>query len=340
MRGVNKCKALKGEAKSISPFKKGPCCRVSEFSARRLPKECYLCDEEERQGRKSLREKINLICSVGDSGLRYLDLAPTNICNLTCRTCSSKYSSSWNSLDKELKREAYPLKSVTQSDLTESLKTPLFFKFTGGEPFLNPHHYETLDRLSRRSDAKNITITYVTNATKIPSTQVVAKWRAFKKVQINISIDGPPQLNSYVRIGTTPDTVSSFIESIKTLDSPVEILSHTTVSIYNFNKLAETHEYITAQGIDKSSYTLLTDPPYLSVSILSLEDRKSLLEALMNRKVIEYEWERAALAALASKKYVGGLEEFFIFNDYLDTHCQFLLADCNPELSTLLERYK
>src|SRR6185503_16303164 len=88
------------------------------------------------------------------TGLRSLDLSLSNVCNLKCRSCSPRSSSSWFAESRALRwTDPTEIQHLCEArpDLKEWLHSVLpdikLLYFAGGEPLLHASHYELLDTI-------------------------------------------------------------------------------------------------------------------------------------------------------------------------------------------------
>jgi sulfatase maturation enzyme AslB (radical SAM superfamily) len=129
-----------------------------------------------------------------------LEIEPGTTCNFKCHFCGPYASSSWQSDQKEL----YGTSTEEVSKFTKmghwALDSELWnsevmfagkkFHFMGGEPMLIDAHFKFLKRLSERIDAKQVIISYNTNASKLPPQYALDQvYNKFKTNRVAFSID-------------------------------------------------------------------------------------------------------------------------------------------------------
>lgn len=150
--------------------------------------------------------------------LKYIELAFGNYCNLKCRTCNSSLSTTWYDDDTVLAayykdRKIYKeVVNVENEWNVQDFMDVEEIKFTGGEPMLHPNFIKTLDMIISTGRSSLITLDIFTNASWVPRDKVLDRLKQFKKVTINLSIDGLAYVNDYIRYPSEWNTVA---ESVK-----------------------------------------------------------------------------------------------------------------------------
>ena len=77
--------------------------------------------------------------------IKYLDVGKNNLCNLECSICNSYYSSKWA---ERLGKQKFVATNF-DVDLTHGDR----IYFAGGEPLLNPKHWQVLESIPGASNA-------------------------------------------------------------------------------------------------------------------------------------------------------------------------------------------
>ena len=136
-----------------------------------------------------------------------LDYYPSNYCNYSCVMCDGGASSQRQVYEvKVLGRNTRIVLNDTDPDFYDVLRNVEIINFTGGETSLQKQVIEIMDWLIKEDLAKNILITMLTNASSSPST-LLDRFKKFKNVIYNVSIDGTGDVIEYQRRGCNWPTV-------------------------------------------------------------------------------------------------------------------------------------
>ena len=246
----------------------------TKFDRGEIPEECKGCIENEKHsdGRSSRRIDANKRwLEIHDNYEDYeksdapykLDFWVGNICNLACPTCTSYYSSTWNSLMQRPAgrgrnhRNNIPPKEwkpIIEDPPNIDFKNLEWLHFNGGEPLLTDTHFRTLNKIPKEY-RKNIRVEYNTNGT-IPVDINDDKWKIFKEfgaVNLTFSIDGIEDTFEYVRWpakwNKVRDNIDVWAEQAINQDWKnnnwfITFGFNIVKSAYNYDKMDETFEYI------------------------------------------------------------------------------------------------
>ena len=239
---------------------------------------CKKCMLEEQRGHKSLRLKSNETLSGGPE-IEYIELSLSNECNLTCKMCCADYSTTWDKLIRKnefLKEWHHP---VTQPEMSvESIFADVDLsklkkiKYLGGEPFITPQIKDLFDFLDKNGIIGNVNFTCNTNVTLFPN-----KWKnylsKFKKVEVELSIDGVGKVNDYIRHGKKWDVLyNNLLKWVEYRDqsSNIEVHIFSTIQAYNLHDIKNLKKLADDNNMQFHS-SLLVVPEYLSVNVLPKE---------------------------------------------------------------------
>lgn len=218
-----------------------------------------------------------------------------NKCNLTCRMCGPSSSSAWY---KEwvntrhagfqdagerivLRLEDGPVATPNPYgwaeeglalDFLSGIETSLRrLHFSGGEPLLSRAHLQVLRRLVDTGLSSQISLEYNSNLTTLDS-EILRLWERFSSVEIGVSVDGPPEVNEYIRF---PSRTSTLLTNLRKLDGAGiagRFWLTTTVQIYNVLYLDRLREWLLSQGFSRISpdisWHVLRAPKELSIFAL------------------------------------------------------------------------
>jgi len=163
-----------------------------------------------------------------DKTIRFLEFTTSNLCNQTCVTCSSYYSSKWIGLEKEATEMSLDLESwknpgepgfndfgaslyrMSESDIEKIL--PILpnleqIVVKGGEPFADNNNYHILEELVKVNDKCLIDMT--TNMSKVPQRYIDLLSKASNPVKISVSMDGVGKTYEWVRSTPFEQTIEN-----------------------------------------------------------------------------------------------------------------------------------
>lgn len=241
-----------------------------------------------------------------DFKIRYLELSMGNYCNLKCRTCDGGLSTTWAS-DEISMAKFYPERSKPSSvdselhlargdilTIKERWDIADFsyveeMKFTGGEPMLHPNFIKIMDMVISTGRAHLITLDIFTNSSWLPKDKVLDRLKQFKKVVINLSIDGVGKVNDYIRNPSkwtdVEGAVRQWLEAKQAQPETFEIKWHPCMSLYNVWQFPEmvdwwfnlNKEYFGTEWFDgQSRRTMIVNivhyPSHLKLSLYPNKD--------------------------------------------------------------------
>jgi hypothetical protein len=274
----------------------------SQFLNNEKPKACSACWDEEAAGKPSKRlidiEHVfnNRIDDL--SKVKALSIPFGNTCNLSCRTCHSKYSSKWISDEKQLSskftnieifqhnkyyKDADFLKKIF--DLSQDI---IEVTFWGGETFIAgiEEQLQYLEFLLQGSP-QNIKLNYITNCTTIPQDKFWEKWSKFKTVNIILSVDGIGKKFEYLRY---PASWPEVYQNIKTYqkkaseEKNIMLSVNHVVSVLNVLDIHDFQIWCLKEKLSKPHFTLAKYPDYLDLRNLPKEI-KSEISGRLNHAV-------------------------------------------------------
>ena len=188
--------------------------------------------------------------------IRHLDIRNNNLCSLECSICNSYYSSSWADRLGETK--------FVSTDFDVDVSNVEHIYFAGGEPLINPKHWQVLDSIPNPS---TVTLQYNSNLTSIKN--IEKYWTRFKNVSVNASMDAIGKLGEQLRYGTDWD---KWTNNLDTAAKYAEVKVNPTISVLNIFNLKEIELWSKYPVV----YNVLTDPQHLCVSVLPNELKQSM----------------------------------------------------------------
>ncbi len=240
---------------------------------------CKACWQDEDAGIKSSRQELNQLfghLEPSNDQPKVLIVKPGNTCNAACRMCRPETSSSWY-------RDAYELVKQKKPDLSfkeyikdfESVKNSFnpdspnlwpvlntwykemsFIDIYGGEPWMIPGLWTSLQHAIDNDYAKDITLRLHTNGSwwSEKNIEILSK---FKKVTIGISIDSHIAKEfEYIRhrlnFQQVMDNSKKFMAYAKTHNN-IEVYictTVTTINIYNLDDIVRSlkEEFVNTTG--------------------------------------------------------------------------------------------
>lgn len=331
------------------------------------PMHCKNCWDREDHGLKSARIGFNkkfekhqhlvndttLDGSVNNFKLLYADLRDNNLCNLKCRMCSGKYSSSiaqeeyqiWG--DKKY-IELSNVKSNTDkivNYLTDNVQYLEEIYFAGGEPLLLDSHYKILDLLIEKNP--NCNIRYNTNLTTLQykNKKVINYWKLLSNVDILASIDLTGSKANYVRHGSNYEQIKKNYFLIKDI---VNFKISSVLSLYNIFNLPLLQKEWIELGVKPKNigFNILTSPSYMDITVLPksyknnaikhIESHIQYLKSTEGAENIISNWQEVVAYITSTDRSIL-LKDFFELNDIKDKHRKESFEEIFPEYRQLRE---
>ena len=284
---------------------------------------CKRCWNEEDANKKSLRLRLlqfkhagNLHAKVFKKFIeekKYVDypkiltLIPGNECNLSCPSCSPKFSSKWNSLLNQNDYNGFQ-KKVDNWNLTDEQYQEIVnnseklqkIELFGGEPFLNKKNRVNLvEKLIKKGTSKNITLYFNTNGTIYDDDFIQKIAKNFKFVEIRLSVDGTKNHFEYLRYGAKFSQVTKNAEKFSKLaNSNLECIC--TVSVFNVFYLHLYDDFFMKKNWPVY-YNIANTPKYLEIynipepvkNNLKFDEKFNDVKNYMtNRKCDNNEWQK------------------------------------------------
>lgn len=276
-------------------------------------KRCRACWRLEDRGIVSLRQTQNLerteryadiVKQWSETGnvewrVPIFEFKLSNICNLRCRMCWPKDSTPWvkswdkvkhlqpdgdrnyidtiievNDMHRKPMLNLFSANNHFVDQIIENLPYIEEMEFAGGEPLLDPLHFQLISQIP---NPEKVILKYSTNLTDLEfknGRNVLDIWQKFAGIRLTISIDGDPALNSMIRYGSQWETLKKNIIDCKTVlgDKLQTIRGSTTISAMNALHLVETMDAIVNDlGIPWHT-SRLTIPEFLHANVLPVND--------------------------------------------------------------------
>jgi len=318
-------------------------------------KECTKCYEQEKNGfisgrnshNKHFGHHIKLVDDTKSDGsyedfkLRYYDIRFSNLCNMSCRTCGSLFSSNWyNEETKLFGPRDHPqimFSGKTEEDMWEQLLPHIPYieqiYFAGGEPLIMEEHYRFLKELVRQ-ERFDVKILYNTNFSRLnlKDEDVLDYWKLFKSVSVGASLDAMGTRAEYMRKGTKWDETVRNRERMLEKCPNVDFYISSTVSIYNLFHISDFHRDWVENGLIQAqdwNINILQSPNRDRIDVLPEIYKKQAEEKILNHVY----WldpkdslKRATNGYKSLLNFMNAddkshlLKEFFQINDKMDIY--------------------
>ena len=254
-------------------------------------KECEYCRLDELHNGSSPRTSRAKYHVPGDEKTIF-DLKITNTCNLSCRMCTPKSSSTWDKVvkankDANLEKHWDPIKPLTSpfswhnkflSEVKNNLDKVKYLKFTGGEPFLVKHTKEVCKYAIESGASSSTELKFISNGQVTLDDEWFEIFSKYREVQIDISVDGIGSRYEYIRPYSKWSNIEDFINNIKKRDLDIEIFITYLPQTLNAAVFYETEEWANNHGLDIHNTTdwQLKEPEFMNYSSLHPSVREKL----------------------------------------------------------------
>jgi MoaA/NifB/PqqE/SkfB family radical SAM enzyme len=331
--------------------------------------ECTRCYDQEKSGFISMRNSTNknfghhiaLVDNTKEDGqfddfkLRYYDIRFSNLCNMSCRTCGSWFSSSWYQEESDTfgvrNHPQIMFAGRTEDDMWAQL-TPHIphleqIYFAGGEPLIMEEHYRILKELVKR-EMFDVKLIYNTNFSRLnlKDDSVLELWKLFKNVSVGASLDAMGVRAEYIRKGTKWDQIERNREKMMEVCPTTDFYVSSTISIFNLLHITDFHkEWVNRGFIQAQDWNLnilqfpIRDKINVLPQIYKDQAREKIEEHLnwlqpqdhLNRATSGY---KGILNFMKSDSSLN-LKEFFRVNDITDAYRKEKFEQVFPELKDL-----
>lgn len=260
--------------------------------------------------------------------IRYFDLRLGNNCNLMCRSCGPVDSSLWMQDGLETRSLGESFEWNDDNQLIKDFKDGNFehidvIYFTGGEPFINRHHWKVLKLLIEQKQSSKIALEYNSNVTVLPA-DAEEVWSHFKFIHVTCSIDGIDRYVEYIRPPSRWHILDKNIAKLDQMDLPLSLELSPTISILNVAHIPDMILWAYHKKFKKFNRLIfnhiLYNPEYLSIQTLPLQSK------LLIKDKFERLWEK--LTNMHEQKIVDELKPLF------DSVIEFMMIE-NQSLKTL-----
>ena len=255
----------------------------------RKPSGCWKCYNDERLGKKSMRQSVNesrlephyKLLQKSSSDLKPLQvkLLAGASCNLACRMCvshvSSKVHKVWEAIGLPLK-DPYKYDHESEKIIRDNAESVRYIDLMGGEPFYNKRVQELIEWLVENNHAEHITVYVTTNAMLIDD-KLVENLKHFENVIVIVSLDAVGKKHEYIRPGANWATIVSNIEKLQ--KNRLNVLVQPVISAINILCLPELEQWCQDRKLHMTQMSLVHEPVALHPKNLP-----SALKTLVDKK--------------------------------------------------------
>lgn len=308
---------------------------------------CVRCKIEEDNNIKSMRQleykrlKTHYDNYTEDKGFITAGLSFGNTCNLKCITCGSSSSSRWRKEYLDIYGEdikPIEVTNYTVDNLYNNLPNAIYFTIGGGEPLLSEveKQNELLDKYIASGQSREMDLHYTTNAMQFPNDNFWNKWKHFKTVDIQLSIDGFSNKYEYIRFPASysklEQIIKQYLQKQQEVDNLKISISH-TVSAYNIYYLDEFFTWCKNIGLPTPWCGAVYEPKYMRPTLFPSRVKSAIVNKLRKGKHIDIlRWSKI-IEDYDDSEY---FEDFLKYRDKHDIYRNLSFAKTFPEVEDLI----
>lgn len=305
---------------------------------------------------------IDSISSNEIQTVEYFDIRFGNLCNLACRSCNPGASSQFNREISELEKTTNIKKfhialqdnnnwnntETFYQNLSSQFSSIDYYYMNGGEPTIIESNLQLLRQMIDQGVSKKINLSLNSNMTNSRQ-EFYSLLDKFKTVRFMASIDGIADMQEYLRYPSAWSQIDKNFQKLLATKSPnTKIQVTPVISKINLAYITDLFLYLDQL---KDQYQIefeinpiiLHQPSLLDVQFLPLDYKKECWQKisqyimLPNKKHSRYFHD--AMKILEKKTsvetaYLDNLNDFYQYNDILDSHRKQSLKTVNPKLES------
>ena len=248
------------------------------FLAGQVPKECAnSCPSDSEHGWRNMFRHYDT--DYKNNVIQFLDFRNNNLCNLKCRSCGPLFSTSWSSEAKRLVINEYDSSTLDEIDLSQCQQV----YFAGGEPLMNPQHYEVLKMLIAQNIRPRLMYSSNMTVTGYKDQTVADLWQHFDEINLHASIDAVGKYAEIVRSGTDWTAVEHNIKWARELPN-VTLKIAPVISAINIWWLKDLFDYFDWVDISDFEPVLANPDGVLGIGCIPAQYRPPLIAVLEQSK--------------------------------------------------------
>lgn len=339
----------------------------SSFQTDQQDKICDRCWNQESYGNKSLRKRLfshrdngvtfatgevlALVDGAYRNGPKQINVMTSNVCNLRCRTCSSRSSVTYNTegqyyLEKykvfsryigmEKKPRVFSQESINH--ITEIGQNLQRLEFYGGEPLLDEPTLDLLEKFVENGRSKEITLFYNTNGTVKPRARQFELWNHFRRLEFNLSIDDIDNRFTYVRHPGQWSDLEANLNDMRTYgwNLPVQFTAICTVSNLNIFYIPEILTRLEQMNLP-TFLNAVFSPDYYDIVHLPNTVKAAIIKKLLTFHDLPR--VQFLLNMLEQPENLKHWKDFIFWTHAKDQYRQENFADTYPEFYDILHDF-
>lgn len=249
------------------------------------PDSCQNCLDQETRGVTSLRqmfqllEKQKAIKPQEHFEMQYMDFRPSNLCNFSCKMCSSELSSTHAVIEGDYLPTG--IQTMRQPEQHWNGSEVRIANFAGGEPLMLTSTFDILEQLAQDGVHRKVNI--ITNGSYIKQQSHILDFAsAFEDFTITFSIDATDEAHNYWRHRNTWSRVEENLETLLSKQTDRFYISiRTTIGWPTAFAAREVFDRYYAR-VRNHTVSFINDPECFSVNMFTPERKLVLLEHWRN----------------------------------------------------------
>lgn len=309
-----------------------------DFKSGKVPPGCSKCSENVSRGVPGDYLLFDQYTTDFDNAnIQEINLKANNFCNLACRSCGPHFSSKWEEEFNGtviITNDTQVMSKLDQLDISK-LKTIVF---AGGEPTMSPEHATLLQTLLKIGHTTPV-IRIATNLHNLTykNIDLLALWKQFPNLYLNVSIDAIDDRAKYIRSGTNWERMVANLKEL--LNHNITCGVSCTVSALNIWFIEETLDYLKGEfNINVPRFNILSSPDILNLSVIPLEFKENL-NIMLDRCLSKGYRVEPIKNYLNSYDTSSLWQHFLIYNLLLDSSRQEQFCQTLPIFDSLISKW-